>query len=105
MTRGGRSTGFCQEAWLLVAQGGWWKPRDILEQLPSGVEVDDASCQLWIMANRHKYLQRRGILVIVNSAEEHAALIDSEIRIMTRLVVGGVIVLAVWVAVILWILA
>jgi hypothetical protein len=60
MTRGGRSTGFCQEAWLLVAQGGWWKPRDILEQLPSGVEVDDASCQLWIMANRHKYLQRRG---------------------------------------------
>jgi hypothetical protein len=46
-----------------------------------------------------------GILVIVNSAEEHAALIDSEIRIMTRLVVGGVIVLAVWVAVILWILA
>jgi hypothetical protein len=56
-----KRTGFCQEAWLLIAEGGgWWRASDILEQLPSGIEVDDASCQLWIMANRHNYLKRRG---------------------------------------------
>ena len=52
--------GFYREAWLVVAQGGWWGIQEILEHLPSGVEVDDAASRLWIMANRHGYLVRRG---------------------------------------------
>jgi hypothetical protein len=52
--------GFYREAWLVVARGGWWGIREILEQLPDGVEVDDAASRLWIMARRHGYLQRRG---------------------------------------------
>lgn len=52
--------GFYREAWLVVAQGGWWRQREILEQLPSGVEVDDPGNRLWIMANRQGYLETRG---------------------------------------------
>lgn len=53
--------GFYREAWLLIAQGGgWWRTREILEQLPSGIEVDDPASRLWIMANRYRYLRRRG---------------------------------------------
>lgn len=52
--------GFYREAWLVVAQGGWWKRAEILERLPSGVEVDDPYNRLWVMERRHNYLQSRG---------------------------------------------
>jgi hypothetical protein len=55
-----QTVGFYREAWLVVAQGGWWKPREILEQLPVGVECEQPHSYLWIMANRHHYLARRG---------------------------------------------
>lgn len=54
------TSGFYRESWLIVAQGGWWGVRDILEQLPSGCEIDDPHSRLWIMAKRHGYLARRG---------------------------------------------
>ncbi|HYE40350.1 MAG TPA: hypothetical protein VEB23_10480 [Ramlibacter sp.] len=52
--------GFYREAWLVVAQGGWWKLGEILEQIPAGVEIDAPSTCLWIMAKRYGYLKRRG---------------------------------------------
>lgn len=52
--------GFYREAWLVAAQGGWWKQDEILEQLPSGCEVDKPSNRLWIMAKRYSYFATRG---------------------------------------------
>lgn len=52
--------GFYREAWLVVAQGGWWKLREIIEQIPSGVEVEQPHCQMWIMARRYGYFVTRG---------------------------------------------
>jgi hypothetical protein len=52
--------GFYREAWLLVAGGGWWTLREILDNMPSGCEVDDPYNRLWVMENRHGYVVSRG---------------------------------------------
>jgi hypothetical protein len=54
------TVGFYREAWLLLAQGGWWTLRQILEYLPSGCEVDDPYNRLWVMERRHGYVVSRG---------------------------------------------
>lgn len=61
-------TGFYREAWLVVAQGGWWKPKDILAALPPGVASGDPSNLLWTMATRYGYLKRQGYGVNVEYA-------------------------------------
>lgn len=55
-----RATGFYREAWLFVARNGWSTQRDIVDNLPSGVEADDPSAMLWSMANRNGMLKVRG---------------------------------------------
>lgn len=54
------TVGFYREAWLVIAQGGWWKPREVIERIPVSIEVADAHTLLWAMANRGRYLVRRG---------------------------------------------
>lgn len=48
------------EAWLIVAQGGWWTASEVMEHMPSGMEVDDPTSLMWTMERRHKYLTGRG---------------------------------------------
>lgn len=54
------SCGFMRDAWLVVARGGWWPMREILAEMPDGVEIDDPQNRLWIMVNRYRYLVKRG---------------------------------------------
>jgi hypothetical protein len=54
------TVGFYRESWLIVARGGWWKVRDIVEQLPSEIDGWEAHALLWAMANRHQMLATRG---------------------------------------------
>jgi hypothetical protein len=52
---------FYREAWLTLArEGGWMKARDIVDLLPSGLELDDYHTRLWCMAKRQGYLASRG---------------------------------------------
>lgn len=54
------SAGFFREAWLIVAEGGWWTPREIFERVHYDIDIDEAHALLWAMARRHRYLVRRG---------------------------------------------
>lgn len=55
-----KRTGFYREAWLVVAQGGWWKPDEILAEMPERVESTSPQNLLWVMTRRYGYLKRRG---------------------------------------------
>jgi len=54
------SVGFYRAAWLLVAQGGWWTPQEIIERIPLSVEINEAHSLLWCMARRDGFLSVRG---------------------------------------------
>lgn len=53
--------GFDRAAWLVIARGGWWRPMEIVEQLPLDLDIapDATYSRLWIMAQRHRTLRRR----------------------------------------------
>lgn len=51
-------SGFSRSAWLIVAEGGWLRAPEIVEQLPQGVEVADPHNLLWYMARRRNLLVR-----------------------------------------------
>ena len=52
---------FYQEAWLAIAkEGGWLTAREVVELLPSGMELDDFHTRLWCMSRRQGYLAHRG---------------------------------------------
>jgi hypothetical protein len=52
--------GFGHDAWLTIAQGGWWKPGDIVAKTGSEIPSKAASTILWIMAERYGMLIARG---------------------------------------------
>ena len=54
------TVGFFRTAWLLIAQGGWWTPREVLERIPVSIDIQDGHTLLWAMANRYRFLERRG---------------------------------------------
>lgn len=60
MPRGDSSAGFYRAAWMIVAQGGWWRPREIVEQLPLDIDASTAHHLLWCMSKRHGHLVARG---------------------------------------------
>lgn len=58
---GTKDRAFFRQAWKVVAQGGWWKAVDIMEELPVGIELerDDFHNRIWWM-HRNGYFVRRG---------------------------------------------
>lgn len=50
------SKDWTKEAWLVVASEGWLSAPEIMERMPSGVEVNKPHCYLFHMV-------RRGLLV------------------------------------------
>ena len=53
-------TKFYRDAWLIVAQGGWWKPAEIMAEMPSDLRDRDAHTRLWYMV-RTGYLVKREV--------------------------------------------
>lgn len=47
--------------WVLVAQGGWWKPDEVFEQMDPDSDMTrrEVVGRLWMMANRDNSLARR----------------------------------------------
>jgi hypothetical protein len=83
--------GFYREAWLVIAQGGWWKLREVLENMPRDCETGDPYNRFWIMENRHGYVVSRG----EGKDREYAVRVECVIpygipvaRLMTALGVG-----------------
>lgn len=60
MPKGANVDGRYRAVWLIVAQGGWWKVREIKDLLPEQIPVVDIRNYLWVMANRHQQLVTRG---------------------------------------------
>lgn len=56
---GAKDKAFFRQAWAVVAKGGWWKPREIMEELPVGIEPEDFHNRLYFM-HRNGYFSRRG---------------------------------------------
>jgi hypothetical protein len=57
---GGNVDGRYRAIWLIVAQGGWWKTREIKESMPLEISVDRLGNYLWVMTNRTGHLVSRG---------------------------------------------
>lgn len=54
------STGFFREAWLIVARGGWWSAKEIIEAMPLAVDIKAAHNALWAMSVRYSFLKAKG---------------------------------------------
>lgn len=54
------TAGFYREAWLIVARGGWWKPAEIVQELPLSIDGTKVHTVLWHMTVRHRLLAARG---------------------------------------------
>lgn len=52
--------GFHRLAWLIIAEGGWWTPQEVIERMPSDCEVRCPNNSLWMMSRRYGSLAVRG---------------------------------------------
>lgn len=53
-------SGHCQQIWLVVAQGGWWKTKEVYAHVGLDIDPDDFSNFMWVMSRRRGYLSTRG---------------------------------------------
>lgn len=60
MSSGKNLDGRYRAAWLIVAQGGRWKTREIAEHMPLEIPVAEIGNYLWVMSNRAQQLVSRG---------------------------------------------
>ena len=79
------SPGFFREAWLIVAEGGWWTPREIFERVHYDIDIDEAHALLWAMSKRHKYLARQG------EPRKPCYAVTSECEVPRGIVVGALV--------------